>query len=227
MGNIDWVQFLTDPVTLASVLACVATFATVLTLAGPAFDNGKLTNRLKSVSNRREELRKKSRAALDGEKKSIRVQDNSMTKRFVDRLDLAKMLEDPGVQKKLIQAGLRLDQSGVLLAGLQLDKDLTLSDPLAVAEPDRGDHFGGVGGDGHRLAALGHAKHLDTVDKGPAGHRDLRHRRRPPARAASGTALPLGLGRGEFQGAANNQQAEQPCRDDEEEMPADHGVRLS
>ena len=64
MGNIDWVQFLTDPVTLASVLACVATFATVLTLAGPAFDNGKLTNRLKSVSNRREELRKKSRAAL-------------------------------------------------------------------------------------------------------------------------------------------------------------------
>jgi tight adherence protein C len=107
MGNIDWVQFLTDPLTLASALACVATFATVLTLAGPVFDNDKLTSRLKSVSNRREELRKKSRAALDGEKKSIRVQDTSMTKKVVDRLDLAKMLEDPGVQKKLIQAGLR------------------------------------------------------------------------------------------------------------------------
>lgn len=107
MGNIDWVQFLTDPLTLASALACVAAFATVLTLAGPVFDNDKLTSRLKSVSNRREELRKKSRATLDGEKKSIRVQDTSMTKKFVDRLDLAKMLEDPGVQKKLIQAGLR------------------------------------------------------------------------------------------------------------------------
>ena len=107
MGDIDWVQFLTDPMTLASALACVATFASVLTLAAPALDGDKLTSRLKSVSNRREELRKKSRAALDGEKKSIRVQDTSMTKKFVDKLDLAKMLEDPGVQKKLIQAGLR------------------------------------------------------------------------------------------------------------------------
>jgi tight adherence protein C len=105
--NINWVQFLTDPMTLASALACVATFATVLTLAAPAFNSDKLTSRLKSVANRREELRKKSRAALEGEKKSIRVQDNSVTKKFVDKLDLAKMLEDPGVQKKLIQAGLR------------------------------------------------------------------------------------------------------------------------
>ena len=31
--DIDWVSFLTDPVTLASALACVATFATVMTLA--------------------------------------------------------------------------------------------------------------------------------------------------------------------------------------------------
>jgi tight adherence protein C len=105
--DIDWVSFLTDPVTLASGLACVATFATVMTLAAPAFSNDKLTSRLKSVANRREELRKRSRAVLDGEKKSIRVQDTSMTKKFVDKLDLAKMLEDPGVQKKLIQAGLR------------------------------------------------------------------------------------------------------------------------
>lgn len=106
--DIDWVQFLTDPVTLASGLACVATFATVMTLAAPAFNNDKLTSRLKSVANRREELRKKSRAALEGnEKKSIRVQDTSMAKKFVDKLDLQKMLEDPGVQKKLVQAGLR------------------------------------------------------------------------------------------------------------------------
>jgi tight adherence protein C len=105
--DIDWVKFLTDPLTLASGLACVATFATVMTLAAPAFSNDKLTSRLKSVANRREELRKKSRAALEGEKKSIRVQDNSVTKKFVEKLDLAKMLEDPGVQKKLIQAGLR------------------------------------------------------------------------------------------------------------------------
>jgi|JI7StandDraft_1071085.scaffolds.fasta_scaffold03070_4 tight adherence protein C len=107
--DIDWVAFLVDPVTLASALACVATFATVVTLAAPAFSNDKLTSRLKAVANRREELRRKNRAALEGEaaKKSLRVQDTSTMKKFVDKMDLAKMLEDPGVAKKLVQAGLR------------------------------------------------------------------------------------------------------------------------
>src|SRR5262245_10077249 len=105
----DWVSFLTDPATLAAGLAAVATFATVMTLAAPAFSSDRLTSRLKQVANRREELRKKSRAALEGEasKKSLRVRDTSMVKKFVDRLDLAKMLEDPNVLKKLVQAGLR------------------------------------------------------------------------------------------------------------------------
>lgn len=107
--DLAWVQFLTDPVTLASGFACVATFATVLTLAGPMFGDNRLGTRLKAVANRREELRRKSRAALQesSAKKSIRVQDTSMMKKFVDRLDLQKMLEDPGVIKKLMQAGLR------------------------------------------------------------------------------------------------------------------------
>jgi tight adherence protein C len=105
----DWVDFLTDPMTLAGGLAAVATFATVLTLAAPAMSSDKLTSRLKQVANRREELRKKSRASLEGEsaKKSIRVRDTSVMKKFVDKLDLQKMLEDPGVVKKLVQAGLR------------------------------------------------------------------------------------------------------------------------
>src|SRR5690606_19950056 len=105
----NWVSFLTDPMTLASGFAAVATFATVMTLAAPVFSSDRLTSRLKAVANRREELRKKSRAALEGEsaKKSIRVRDTSTMKKFVDMLDLQKMLEDPGVIKKLVQAGLR------------------------------------------------------------------------------------------------------------------------
>jgi tight adherence protein C len=100
--DIDWVAFLVDPVTLASALACVATFATVVTLAAPAFSNDKLTSRLKAVANRREELRRKNRAALEGEaaKKSLRVQDTSTMKKFVDKMDLAKMLEDPWRREK-------------------------------------------------------------------------------------------------------------------------------
>jgi tight adherence protein C len=106
---VDWVSFLTDPVTLASAFAAVATFATILTIAAPAFSGDRLTSRLKAVSNRREELRKKSRAALEGEsaKKTIRRRDTSMMRKFVDMLDLQKMLEDPNVVKKLMQAGLR------------------------------------------------------------------------------------------------------------------------
>jgi tight adherence protein C len=105
----DWVSFLTDPMTLAAAFAAVASFATVLTIAAPALSSDKLTSRLKQVANRREELRKKSRAALEGEtaKKSLRVRDTSLVKKFVDKLDLAKALEDPGVIKKLVQAGLR------------------------------------------------------------------------------------------------------------------------
>ncbi|MEQ1609248.1 MAG: type II secretion system F family protein [Hyphomonadaceae bacterium] len=107
MGT-DWVSFIVDPMTLASIFAAVATFATVLTLTAPAFSGDKLATRLKAVANRREELRKRSRAALEGEaKKSIRVKDTSAVKKVVDKLDLAKMLEDPGVLKKLTQAGLR------------------------------------------------------------------------------------------------------------------------
>jgi tight adherence protein C len=105
----DWVSFLTDPVTLASGFAAVATFATVITIAAPVFNGDRLTSRLKAVSNRREELRKKSRAALEGEsaKKTIRRRDTSAMKKFVDMLDLQKMLEDPTIVKKLVQAGLR------------------------------------------------------------------------------------------------------------------------
>jgi tight adherence protein C len=102
------VSFLTDPTTLASGFAAIACFATVMTLAAPVFSSDKLESRLKAVSNRREELRKRSRAQLDGEqKKSIRHRDTSMIKKMVDKLDLAKALEDPNVLKKLVQAGLR------------------------------------------------------------------------------------------------------------------------
>ena len=104
----DWVAFLTNPMTLAAGLAAIATFATVLTLAAPVLSSDKLGSRLKAVANRREELRRASRAALESQsKKSIRRSDTSPFKKIVDMLDLQKALEDPNVTKKLVQAGLR------------------------------------------------------------------------------------------------------------------------
>jgi tight adherence protein C len=105
----DIVALLTNPMNLAAGFAAVATFATILTLAAPVMSGDKLESRLKSVANRREELRKKNRAALEGggEKKTIRRQNGGKAAQFVDKLDLQKALNDPTVAKKLLQAGLR------------------------------------------------------------------------------------------------------------------------
>ncbi|MAP93841.1 MAG: type II secretion system protein [Ponticaulis sp.] len=97
---------LTDPGMLAAVFAAVACFATILTVALPAFQGDKLETRLKSVTNRREQLRRQSRAALN--QKGLKQSEGSgFMKDTVDKLDLQKALEDPNVKKKMIQAGLR------------------------------------------------------------------------------------------------------------------------
>lgn len=58
------VDFLTDPRTIAGVLAAGACFATIVTIAAPALSEDRLGSRLKEVAKKREELRKKSRADL-------------------------------------------------------------------------------------------------------------------------------------------------------------------
>lgn len=99
-------SMVTNPGVLASVFAAVACFATVMTLALPAFQSDKLETRLKSVTNRREQLRRQSRAALD--QKGLKQSDGSgFMKDIVDKLDLQKLLEDPNVKNKMTQAGLR------------------------------------------------------------------------------------------------------------------------
>ncbi|MFT4253579.1 MAG: type II secretion system F family protein, partial [Caulobacter sp.] len=65
---------------------------------------------LKSVANRREELRRRSRAALANKGAGgggLRHADEGLYKTIVDRLQLSKLLEDPKVVDKLAQAGFR------------------------------------------------------------------------------------------------------------------------
>jgi len=90
---------------VASFLAAIAMFATVLTLALPALKGDKLETRLKSVTQRREQLRKQSRARI--EEKSIRRESKGFMADISKRLDLAKALEDPTIEAKLAQAGYR------------------------------------------------------------------------------------------------------------------------
>ncbi len=99
------IESFTDPGFLAALLAGLASFATILTIAAPALKGNKLETRLKSVSNRREELRRKSREQLKD--KSLRRKDEGMMRNVVDKLDLQSLLRDDNLEKALVQAGLR------------------------------------------------------------------------------------------------------------------------
>ena len=103
------VELLTDPTTLFSGFIAIVVFATIVTLAAPMFNSNGLEGRLKSVANRREELRRRSREAMSqkGGGGTLRHADEGMYKNVVDRLQLSKLLEDPKVVDKLAQAGFR------------------------------------------------------------------------------------------------------------------------
>lgn len=90
---------------IASILAAFAMFMTVLTLALPAMQGDKLETRLKSVTARREQLRKQSRQRI--EEKTLRRESKGMMADVSKKLNLAKALEDPNVEEKLAKAGFR------------------------------------------------------------------------------------------------------------------------
>jgi len=99
---------LTDPQTLFSAFIAIVVFATIVTLASPMMSSNGLEGRLKSVANRREELRRRSREAMSQKGGgSLRHADEGMYKNVVDRLQLSRLLEDPKVVDKLAQAGFR------------------------------------------------------------------------------------------------------------------------
>ena len=103
------ISMLTNPDNILAAFVAVVCFATIVTIATPMFNHSNLESRLKSVSTRREELRRKSREALakKGGQNSLRHLDEGMYKKVVDRLQLSRLLEDPKVVEKLAQAGFR------------------------------------------------------------------------------------------------------------------------
>jgi tight adherence protein C len=102
----SWMDTLTDPQNIAAALAAIAGFATVVTVAAPMMQTNQLGARLKAVAQRREELRRKSRQALE-KKASLRTNTSGLVNDIVQRLDLQKALRDDTLGQKLMQAGLR------------------------------------------------------------------------------------------------------------------------
>lgn len=105
------VDTLTDPSNLLTAFIALVVFATIITLAAPAMRDNNLEGRLKSVANRREELRRRSRQNIaqrtTGPGSSLRHTDEGLYKNVVERLQLSRLLEDPKVVDKLAQAGFR------------------------------------------------------------------------------------------------------------------------
>jgi tight adherence protein C len=102
----NWMDRLYDPQFMGSVLAGVAVFATIVTLAVPMLQKDRLAGRLKAVADQREILRKRQMEELN-KKGNLRGQQIDFMKRMVDQLSLAALLETPGIRDKLSAAGYR------------------------------------------------------------------------------------------------------------------------
>ena len=107
----ELVKFLTNMNNLIMGCVAVLAFATIVTLTSPLMNQSGLESRLKSVANRREELRRRSREALSAKDNrapaALRHTEGGVYKTIVDRLQLSRMLEDSSVVDKLAQAGFR------------------------------------------------------------------------------------------------------------------------
>ena len=103
-----FIRFITTPENLLSVGVAVAVFASLFTLLSGLTGGQDFEKRIKHVADRREELRRRSRQSMQGgATPSLRQTDEGFKKRVVDRLNLVKLLEDPKVNEKIMQAGFR------------------------------------------------------------------------------------------------------------------------
>ena len=101
----NFITSLSDPAMLASLLAAVAMLATIVSLGLPLLKGDRLETRLKQVTTQREKLRRANRAAL--ERRGLKKDNSGRISEITGKLNLQKMLEDPNVEHKLVQAGLR------------------------------------------------------------------------------------------------------------------------
>ena len=92
---------------LTMLFVGVLAFATVVTLGIPLLERSNLDDRLKSVARRREELRARHHAALNGKRAMLRVEPVGFMKNTLERFRLANLLESENTREKLASAGYR------------------------------------------------------------------------------------------------------------------------
>ena len=92
---------------LVTVVAAVLAFATIVTIGIPLMERNVLAARMKSVAERRDELRARHHAALRKGKRGLRSEPVSFMKSTVERLKLSRIMESHSTRDKLIRAGYR------------------------------------------------------------------------------------------------------------------------
>ena len=107
MVDVGILNLLFDKTFLATAAAAIFAFATIVTLGLPYIERDGLGQRLKAVSARREELRAKHHAALNGKRGSLRVEPSTLMKSTLERFKLTNMLESEDSREKLARAGYR------------------------------------------------------------------------------------------------------------------------
>src|ERR1700744_4065050 len=107
MLSVGIFDILFDKSFLATTLAALFAFATIVTLGLPLAERDGLGQRLKSVAQRSEELRARHYAALNAKRGALRIEPTSYMKNTLDRFNLGNRLESENSKDKLAQAGYR------------------------------------------------------------------------------------------------------------------------
>ncbi|HKD46596.1 MAG TPA: type II secretion system F family protein [Rhizomicrobium sp.] len=107
MLDVGVLSILFDKTFLATLAAAIFAFATIVTLGLPLIERDSLNDRLKSVAQRREELRARHHAALSDKRGSLRVEPSNLMKSILERFKLTNLLESEDTREKLARAGYR------------------------------------------------------------------------------------------------------------------------
>src|SRR5690242_14526530 len=104
----DFAEFIMNPGNLIAGFVAILAFFTFITLGRSMTSGDQLDKRMKSVANRRDELRRLSRQTVGKEGAGgLRQKDEGLARNIVDRLNLKTLLEDPKVVENLAMAGYR------------------------------------------------------------------------------------------------------------------------
>src|SRR6201996_1972313 len=107
MLSVGIFEVLFDKTFLATALAGLLVFATIVTLGLPLAERDSRGARLKSVAERREELRARHHAALNAKRGALRIEPTSYMKNTLERFKLTNLLESEDSKDKLAQDGFR------------------------------------------------------------------------------------------------------------------------